>query len=170
MSDSSKRQLDYLLKKSFISHEGVDHSQVEARAVQEGATALIFGEIIGYSPILDELFNSWKHSSAHNSILLDPKWNWVGLSVKKVKNLYVAVINFSTGIIGSTQVFEMDDGRIQLKGRYIHSPKFTGDYEILDFKIKHGYFMLYIKSVRKNFFIYVHDGNGRLSDRVDIFF
>lgn len=161
--------MEYLLSESKISHKGYKGSSLLKRVAAKGSTALSSGEIIGYSPSLDELLLNWKMSKAHNNVLLDSEWNWIGISVIKKDNLYVSVINFSSGNLGSTQFTKIDD-HIRLDGEFILPPIFEGNFEVLEFKTSQNYFSLFIRSNKKNFFIYVYDSLGILTDRVDVFF
>lgn len=169
LEKAAKEQNRYLIKKSIISHEGENTSQVSSRAVNNGATAFYYGEIIGFSPTEEDLFKGWILSPTHNTVLNDPKWTWVGLSVEYVGELFVAVVNFSTGNIGSTYA-TIDKDIIHLKGIYIEEPKFEGDFELINYIHNLGDFDLFIKATRKEFFIYAYNEKGELTDRVDLFF
>ena len=161
--------MEYLLSKSEISHKGLDGSSLIKRVATEGATALISGEIIGFSPSLDKLLLSWKMSRTHNDVLLNSEWNWIGISFLKKDNIYVSVINFSSGNLGSTKITKIGND-IRFEGEFILIPNFNGNFEVIDTEISQNNFSLYIRSNKKNFFIYVFDNLGNLTDRVDIFF
>lgn len=154
---------------SIISHNGELNSQVLSRAINQGATALSFGEVIGFSGSINELFTSWLLSPEHYAVINDSRWNWVGYSLEERDGVFVAVINFSSGILGSTVLSNEGDYTL-LKGEYISSPKFDGKFEIIDYTKGNNLFELIVKPTRDNFFIYVYNKNGVLTDRVDIFF
>lgn len=161
--------MDYLLKNSYISHEGEHSSQVGKRASDNGATALLFGEVIGYSPLENQLFESWLLSPTHNSVILDENWHWIGISSEKVGDLYIAVINFSSGILGSTTV-AIEGDNLTLTGDCVETPIFKGYFEEKGLYIEDGYFVYNIKPYNRSFFIYVYNSVGELTDRLDIFF
>ena len=161
--------LNYLVKHNYISHEGIGSSQVTKRALKQGASALSYGEVIGFSPLESELLNNWILSPKHKSVILDDDWRWIGVSVVKKDGLYISVVNFSSGNLGSTSTIQSGE-RLILHGEYIDDPKFEGSFEIEDLILDRGFFTLIIKPYRKSFFIYGYSGNRVLGDRVDIFF
>ncbi len=118
---------------------------------------------------MEKLLISWKESRTHNEVLLNRDWSWIGISTVKQDNLYVSVINFSDGNLGSTNVTKIDNN-IMFKGEFILPPNFEGNFRVIDLKITENNFSLYVESSKKNFFIYVFDDFGNLTDRVDIFF
>lgn len=173
ISENLERAADnhnnYLIDKGFISHKGYKGSTPMDRCTSEGASGLYFGEVIGYSPRLNNLFESWLASPTHLKVLSDPKWNWVGISVIKNNEVYVAVVNFSSGIIGSTELYKRN-GNVYLTGKYLSRPTFKGDFEIKDFTLDNYKFKLEFKPYRERLIIRVKTTTGRVSDRVEVFF
>lgn len=168
---SSSEHLEYLLNKLIISHEGNEGSQVTSRAINNGATALSFGEVIGYSSNFKDLFSAWENSPQHKKIILSPEWNWIGYSLKTTDdNIIICVVNFSSGNLGSTKIIE-SDGNIYLSGKYLDDFFLEGDFNLLDLKVHNNIFNAVIKPIEKNsVFLYVYDKKHKITDRIDFFF
>lgn len=165
---SSEKHLLYLIKKNSISHRGEDGQRVMHRAVNEGATGLEFGEILGYSPDTNTLFKGWLLSPEHKKVLDDPSWNWFGLSVKTTNGVYVSVVNFSSGILGSTRIKKEGDV-IEFVGLYSEKPNFS----IINVKKlewgKNSFKLIF--NVKENpGILTIKDRNNKISDRMELFF
>lgn len=167
LSSSAEKHLDYLIEKGIISHKGRNNSDVNDRAVEEGATALLFGEVIGYSPTIEELFNSWLESPTHYAVIKEKSWNWFGYSIKKYKGVYVAVVNFSTGNLGSTKLRKTDGG-IVLTGNYIVMPSFNSPCFKIDY-VKDNKFRILINE-GSPYIIDIKGADNVISDRLELFF
>ncbi len=166
--ESADKHLAYLLKKKSISHKGLGGSSVSQRSAAEGVTAFMVGEVVGYSESKEELFNSWLESPAHHEVIVDPKWSWSGVSTKEFEGVVVSVINFSTGILGST-LLTTNNGYVTLKGKFTEKPEFVGDIRILSLNVVDSWFEIVFERDNLNF-IYIKNRNGIITDRVDLFF
>lgn len=168
LEDSAIKHLEFLVGKNYISHEGANGSTVIDRAIDSGATALSFGEIIGYSTSSDLLFNSWLESSTHYDVIVDPDWRWIGVGQIEYNGSLVGVVNFSSGNLGSTKVIVNDD-RILFTGSYIEVPIIdTKDYLVL--KINKGAFEFTFKRGIVGRVVSFKTKNGSISDRLELFF
>nr|WP_281283538.1 CAP domain-containing protein [Thiospirochaeta perfilievii] len=165
---SSKNHLDYLVSRSIITHKGKMGDSLEVRVKNTGVTSFYYGEVVGYSTSLDKLLDSWIDSEPHNRVLLDQKWNFIGISNYFNGKSYISVVNFSSGILGSTTIKYFDD-KIILNGVYIDKPNFKGDFKIISSLFKDNQFEIEIIPNKKSFFIYVYDSSNKLTDRVDVF-
>lgn len=169
LNNSSIKHLNYLKVKKIISHRGENNSYVRQRALDAGSTALVFGEIIGYSTSQELLFKKWIESPTHNSVLLDPGWTTIGIAYESDKGFCIGVINFSNGNIYSTSL-ERVDGKIIFKGRFITTPKFETGLVIESQAIKNNEFILELKSQNRGGILYIYNEKNKVTDRVDIFF
>ncbi|MGL1892068.1 MAG: CAP domain-containing protein [Spirochaetaceae bacterium] len=165
---ASVNHLDYLIQNGFISHLGLNNSQVSDRAVSSGSTALTFGEVIGYSVTTIELFHSWVKSDIHNSVLLDKNWKWVGYAIEEYNNTNVSVVNFSDGNLDSISILK-NNGVVILSGQYLEEPIFKGNFDILNLSFVEKSFVLRVKPLKENLFIYNVNKEGEITDRFDFF-
>lgn len=159
--------MEYLIERGIISHKGRNNSDVDNRAVDEGATALLFGEVIGYSPTIEELFSGWLKSSTHYAVIREKRWNWFGYSVKEYKGVYVAVVNFSTGNLGSTELEKSGDLFV-FTGDYIRKPQFNSPDFIVDYVTDNKFRVLV--NVKKSLIIDIRGADNTISDRLELFF
>ncbi|MBN2618304.1 MAG: CAP domain-containing protein [Spirochaetales bacterium] len=169
LNNSAEYQNNYMIEANKITHKGLNKSSVQDRALLFHATGYNFGEIIGYSPSIEELFQGWKDSESHNKVLLDSRWTWIGISIIKQNNIYVGVINFSSGILGSVTIKK--DQEIKIEGEYIERPVFDNKFiERLYINEDLNRFEIYVKTAFNNTFIYCYDKKNKITDRIDIFF
>lgn len=165
LNSSSRKHLYYLLEKGIISHKGEKGSTIGERTKKAGDTGLYSGEVIGYSTDLDGLFLSWLKSPLHNNTILDSRWSKIGISVYYEDNLYIAVINFSSGILYSTYIDKEEE---IYSGYYIEDPFFKTDENV---ELLEDSKAFYINIVNNNFkIIRIYNKKRELMDIVEVFF
>ena len=165
---ASNDHLLYLIESNNISHSGENGSNVQLRCIDAKASGFLFGEIIGYSDNIDQLFLEWRNSPTHNTVLLSDKWKWVGISKKIKGHTVVSVINFSSGLLGSLEV-ESGNENIIIRAKYVGFPIFTGDFTIIQKALEENKLEITIKPDRIPLFIYVKDPDNVLVNQIDIF-
>lgn len=165
--NSSQKHLDYLISIGEITHLNYETGSFIERVTEEGVTGLYSGEIIGYAESLEKLMKLWKRSPEHNKVLLDKDWNWFGVSIIRYKELFISVVNFSTGLLGSVYM-DTERDNIYIKGLYQKEPYFKLEKGI-NLIADNGEFEIEISANKRVFFIYVYDENGNLTDQLNIF-
>lgn len=138
------------------------------RIKENSVTALSFGEIIGFSKNVNEIFTAWLNSDSHTDVIEDPRWNLVGVSVLMMNSTYVSVITFSSGNLKSVKFSEIN-GVISITGGFIDEPIFKSNNKVLDFKINREKKTFNFSSLN-NKIIQVYNRKNRLTDRIELFF
>lgn len=168
LTKASINHLGYLIDDGFISHTGSNESTLSDRIKNNQVTSLVYGEIIGFSQSLDDLFNAWIKSDSHRDVISDSRWNQVGVGLVKKDSTYISVITFSYGLIKST-TFRISNNFIEISGEYIEKPYFKSGNIILEYIIDNDKKRFLIKTVN-NKIIQVYNANNKLTDRIELFF
>lgn len=164
----SRNHLYYLLEIDEISHIGSNNSTLSQRIEDSNVTALTYGEIIGFSHSLEDLFKAWLNSESHKNVIVDPKWNFIGVAVEKTGDVYVSVITFSSGILKAIK-YDVIDNVIIVTGNYIQEPIFKSGNKTINYYINKEENTFYFKTVN-NKIIQVYNINNQLRDRIELFF
>lgn len=97
-----------LVHEGRLSHVDKNDNRILDRYRFCGGTAVEAGEILGTSTDVSHIFEAWKNSPSHNTLMINGKWIRIGSAIVENEGNYVAVVLFSTSLIKTLETQDLD--------------------------------------------------------------
>ena len=114
------------------------------------------------------LFNAWLDSSTHKTVIEDPDWNWVGIAYEMINGSFVAVVDFSTGNLGSSKII-MENNSIIFSANYIVKPVLSSKRFITEIYNNRRVFKIIMPKEDNNKILFIGTEYKKITDRIEIF-